>query len=209
MSVGSATGPAPAAPGSPSPSPGFWLKFLLKRHLRRHLRAGQLSGELDASQCQAIQFVLDTPEAFDELAASVSDYAAGDGQQAMLAELEATTPPAPTGPQRPIGRFLQWLWNNRQQILQFVLMTVGLFGGPKIPLPVGGMAAEAYGNGTRYISEERSGDCHENCASEVSDAKKMESGQKQAGRRLFITFEISRSQALQLQPEIDVFLRYV
>lgn len=163
MSVASA--PAPAVPGSPSPSPGFWLKFLLKRHLRRHLRAGQLSGELDASQCQAVQFVLDTPEAFDELAASVSDYAAGDGQQSMLAELEATTPPAPTGPQRPIGRFLQWLWNNRQQVLQFVLMIVGLFGGPKIPLPVGGMAAEAFERRAAFecsadqVSRDRAGIC--------------------------------------------------
>lgn len=114
MSIGNASGP------------GRIFKILLRLHLRRHIR----SGELDPSQKKAIQDVLADEGSFDELAQTLADYAQGCGEGDSLAALEAAT-----GPQKPIGRLLQWLWDNRQQVLQFVLMIVGLFTGGTIPLP--------------------------------------------------------------------------
>lgn len=174
MSVVDAPAPNPAGPASPGH--GFWLKFLLKRHLRRHLRLGRMNGEVDDSQQQAIQFVLDTPEALDELAASVTDYASANGEQPMLSELDATTPPAPTGPQRPIGRFLQWLWNNRQQILQFVLMIVGLFGGPKIALPTGAASQQVWSEQLTAEAINREGFGVEVCDASLAHRSGLQSG---------------------------------
>ena len=107
-------------------APGPIFKFLLRLHLRRHAR----SGELDPSQKKAIQDVLADEGSFGEAAQAAFDFAVGCGQGDLLAELEAAT-----GPQKPVGRLLQWLWDNRQQVLQFVLMIVGLFTGGTIPMP--------------------------------------------------------------------------
>lgn len=107
-------------------APGPIFKFLLRLHLRRHAR----SGELDPSQKKAIQDVLADEGGFSEAAQAAFDFAVGCGQGDLLSELEAAS-----GPQKPIGRLLQWLWDNRQQVLQFVLMIVGLFTGGTIPLP--------------------------------------------------------------------------
>lgn len=107
-------------------APGPIFKFLLRLHLRRHAR----SGELDPSQKKAIQDVLADEGSFGEAAQAAYDFAVGCGQGDLLSELEAAA-----GPQKPIGRLLQWLWDNRQQVLQFVLMIVGLFTGGTIPLP--------------------------------------------------------------------------
>lgn len=104
-----------------------WMALLLKIHLRRHRR----SGELTPAQQQAVDMLLADPTQIDELASDTADYGVADGEAEMVDSLDATSPT----PQKPIGRFLQWLWDNRQQILQFVLMIVGLFTGKTIPLP--------------------------------------------------------------------------
>lgn len=120
MSIGKGTG-----------SPGVFFKFALRFHLRRQLRERVSTRD----QANAIREVLRDSTKFDDLAQTIYEYAQAEGQAELLAELDGT--PAPAGPQRPIGRFLLWLWNNREQVLQFVLLIVGIFGGPSVTLSAG------------------------------------------------------------------------
>jgi len=105
------------------------MGILFHRHMRRHLTTTlqRMAAEApDDLTRQQINAVLANQDAMANLDSRVESMAEERRSGMLLEALSSSSP-------RQRGAILQWLWTHRQEIMQFVLQIIALFG-IKVPI---------------------------------------------------------------------------
>lgn len=103
---------------------GSRFRVAFRPHLRRTIRQASVDLSQPLTVRTTLRQLLDTPDTvpvWEELEGYTSDMVGGEPDTLQQSLVDPPTHPT-TGGQRPIGTLFRWVWEHRQEIIDFVLM---------------------------------------------------------------------------------------